>query len=271
MAPGTDFNRPPLRSVTIALDILETFGEDAEVRLTELARRAGIAKSTASRTCSVLVDRGLLERTGSGAFRLGTKLMEYGNLAKLRHGLSSRARVLLTEVRDAVGETVQLAVAAGVDACYIERVEAAGSLRFTGEGYRYSAMHRSSNGKVLVAWNPELAEARVRAGLPASTVHTIATRSLFARELELVRERGYATSIEESALGGASIAVPIWSGPEPRVVASIGIAGSTRRVVEPAVRHVAMLRSAADRLGVAIGVGDITLPAPGSLKPGVGG
>ena len=53
MAPGTDSNRPTLRSVTIALDILETFGEDAEVRLTELTRRAGIAKSTASRTCSV--------------------------------------------------------------------------------------------------------------------------------------------------------------------------------------------------------------------------
>jgi DNA-binding IclR family transcriptional regulator len=254
---------PVPRSVTIALDLIESFGHDAELPLTELARRVHVAKSTASRTCSVLVARGILERTDRGWFRLGAKLMEYGNLAKLRHGLSTRARLILTDVRDAVGETVQMAVPAGADVLYVERVEAKHSLRYTGEGYRYSPVHRSSNGKVLAAWNPELARARLAAGLPASTGYTIVVPELFVAELERIRSRGYATSVEESELGGASIAVPVWKGARRRVVASLGIAGPTRRVMEPEVHHVAVLRAAADRLGQAITSGEISLPAVG--------
>jgi DNA-binding IclR family transcriptional regulator len=252
--------QPKLRSVSIALDLLETFGDEPELSLTELSRRVGIAKSTASRTCSVLVARGLLERTESGWFRLGSKLMEYGNLAKIRTGLSTRARSVLTEVREALGETVQMGVASGADIVYVERVEATKSFRYPGEGYRTSPVHRSSNGKVLAAWNPDVAAARLKAGLPASTGYTIVAPAVFLSELELVRRRGYSLSVEESALGGASIAVPVWAGDGPEVVASVGIAGPTRRIVEPQVRHVSVLKSAAERIGAAVSAGQITLP-----------
>ena len=53
--------KPTLRSVTIALDILDAFFGDAEIGLSELARRVGVTKSTMHRTCGVLVERGALE------------------------------------------------------------------------------------------------------------------------------------------------------------------------------------------------------------------
>ena len=56
--------RPTLQSVTIALDIVDVLTTVPELNLSELARRVGVAKSTAHRTCSVLVKRGLLDRTG---------------------------------------------------------------------------------------------------------------------------------------------------------------------------------------------------------------
>jgi DNA-binding IclR family transcriptional regulator len=246
--------------VTIALDLLDAFRGDAELTVTELSRRVGIAKSTASRTCAVLERRGMLERSVAGRYRLGSKLMEYGHLAKLRHGLSTRARILLTEVRDAVGETVQLGVPSGADVLYLERVEAVRSLRHSSESYRYTAVHRSSNGKVLAAWNPSLADARLRAGLPASTGYTIVVAEMFLRELDRVRERGYARSVEESELGGASIAVPVFDR-GGSVVASLGVAGPTRRIIEPEAKHIAALRAGALKLSAAIAAGQITLPA----------
>ncbi len=256
---------PTLRSVTIALDLLEAFRGDAELSVTELTRRVGVAKSTTSRMCAVLEQRGMLERSDTGRYRLGAKLMEYGHLAKLRHGLSTQARVLLTEVRDAVGETVQLGVPAGADVLYLERVEAVRSLRHSSESYRYTAVHRSSNGKVLAAWNPDIAQARIRAGLPASTGYTVVVPELFLEELARVRARGYAMSVEESELGGASIAVPVHGPPSAEgdrpVVASLGVAGPTRRIVELEAKHVAALKVGARKLATAIAARQVTLPA----------
>ena len=40
--------RPALQSVTIALDIIDALADNRELGLSELARRVGIAKSTAA-------------------------------------------------------------------------------------------------------------------------------------------------------------------------------------------------------------------------------
>lgn len=133
--------------------------------------------------------------------------------------------MLLTEVRDAVGETVQLGVPAAADVLYLERVEAVRSLRHSSESYRYTAVHRSSNGKVLAAWNPDIAQARIRAGLPASTGYIIVVPELFLDELARVRARGYAMSAELEA------------------------------------KHVAALKSGARKLSAAIAARQVTLPA----------
>ncbi len=50
--------KPALQSVGIALGVLEALAVAPELSLSELARRVGVAKSTAHRTCSVLTDSG---------------------------------------------------------------------------------------------------------------------------------------------------------------------------------------------------------------------
>ena len=166
MAPQTPAPaKPALRSVTIALDILDAFFGDAEIGLSELARRVGVTKSTMHRTCGVLVDRGALERTLSGKYRLGVHLLEYGQLVTTRSALRTQALPLLVELRNAIGETVQLGVPSGGDVLYFERVEGLGALRFSIEAVRRSPVHRSSAGKAIAAFRPEVAAARIKAGM----------------------------------------------------------------------------------------------------------
>ena len=76
-----------------------------DLRLSELGRRVGVAKSTAHRTCSVLAESGLLTRTESGRYRLGLKLIEYGHLAAARSSVGEHALPLLVELRALLGET----------------------------------------------------------------------------------------------------------------------------------------------------------------------
>jgi DNA-binding IclR family transcriptional regulator len=256
---GAPTVRPALQSVTIALDIIDVLALVPELNLSALARRIGVAKSTAHRTCSVLVERGLVDRTPSGGYRLGLRLVEYGHLATMRSAVRDRALPHLVELRNALGETVQIGVPAGADVVYVERVEGRRALRYSTENSRRSPLHRSSAGKILAAYNPELLAARLRAGLPPTTGYTIVVPDVLIAEMERIRQRGYARSVDETELGMSSLAVPV-RGRGGSVVAAISMVGPTARVVgEHETNHVTVLMAGARRITEAITRGEYAL------------
>jgi DNA-binding IclR family transcriptional regulator len=242
--------------VTIALDVLDALAAEPELSLSELARRVGVAKSTAHRTCAVLSDRGLIDHTAAGRYRLGLRFVEYGHLATERTAVRDHGLPLLVELRNAVGETVQIGVPAGADVVYVERVEGRHALRYATNARR-APVHRSSAGKALAAFHPAMAEARLAAGLPPSTGYTIVVPELFLSELAVVRERGYARSVDESEVGMSSLAVPVRAAAEGPVVAAISMVGPTARVVgDHEAHHISELFTGARRLGEAIRSGE---------------
>ena len=251
------------RSVGIALDLLDAFEHDVELTVAELTRRTDVAKSTVSRTCAYLEARGYLDRMGPGRYRLGMRVMELGHLVKIRNGLDGAARELLTQLAAPVGLTVHLGVPDGAEVLFVERVETSPHLRYTGEPWRRSPVHRSSCGKVLAAHLPEVLAARLRAGLPARTGYTIVAPRLLLVELERVRERGYATNVEETEIGGASLAVPVRDRRRGRVVAALAVAGPVPRVMADEHGLVAALYQTASRLEAAIADGRLVLPMAG--------
>ena len=82
-----------------------------------------------------------------------------------------------------------------------------------------------------MAFHPELVEARLRVGLPASTGYTIVVPDVLVAELARVRERGYARSVDETELGMSSLAVPVPGAAADQIVAAISMVGPTTRVV----------------------------------------
>ncbi len=253
--------KPALQSVGIALGVLDALAASPELSLSELARRVGVAKSTAHRTCAVLTGAGLLTRTDAGKYRLGLKLIEYGQMATARSAVGEHALPLLVELRNALGETVQIGVPSGPDVVYVERVEGHRALRYAHDNSRRGPIHRSSAGKVLAAFIPGVLEARLRAGLPPSTGYTLVIPDLFKAEIEKVRQRGYARSVDETDLGMSSLAVPVRSSPGGPVVAAISLIGPTARVAgDTESSNVATLHNAAKKLTQALELGDYRLP-----------
>src|SRR4051812_4870074 len=70
-----------LRSVSIAMAVLDCFATEPELGPTRVAQRLGVAKSTASRMLAALATGGMLERDSSGRYRLGLRMFEMGQLA----------------------------------------------------------------------------------------------------------------------------------------------------------------------------------------------
>ena len=64
------------------LDVLGAFGTEArQLTLSAIARRSGLALSTAHRVVAELVAWGALERGDDGLYRIGLRLYEVGALA----------------------------------------------------------------------------------------------------------------------------------------------------------------------------------------------
>ncbi|MDQ6687419.1 MAG: IclR family transcriptional regulator C-terminal domain-containing protein, partial [Actinomycetota bacterium] len=90
-------------------------------------------------------------------------------------------------------------------------------------------LHATSNGKVLLSGLPTERLGEVLHGLPAYTELTITKRSALRRELESVRQQGYAVAVDELEIGLTAVAAPIHNA-HGDVIASLSVSGPTFRL-----------------------------------------
>ncbi len=94
-----------------AVRILEVFDADhITVTITDIAERAGLPLSTASRLVDDLVGLGLLRRDEGRRVRIGVRLWELASRASPTLGLREAAMPFLEDVHAIVGHHVQLGV-----------------------------------------------------------------------------------------------------------------------------------------------------------------
>jgi len=218
-------------SVDKALALLDVFENiDTSLGVSELARRAGLPKSTAFRLLAVLEQRQLVERQ-EARYRLGTRLFELGHRVSYcrPHSLRDTAVPFLGDLYELTHETVHLGVLDGADILYLEklfghqRVKAPSAV-----GARVPA-YCSALGKALLAVSsPDSVSATLARGLEPRTGYTIVVPSMLQEELETVRDRGVAFDLEESGVGVNCVAAPIFAR-IGRVLGAVSVCGATAR------------------------------------------
>src|SRR3954451_20742822 len=192
-----------------ALDILEVLQHaDVPQVLDQIAAATGVARSTTHRLLQNLLSRGYLERTGSGKYALGLKLLEIGATVRQRQSLRDIARPIMLDLRERLGETINLGKVRGDSVLYLETVESEHAFRVSSALGIRDPLHVTSIGKAILAWLPP--ERRpVLADWRRLTPKTITDPRRFSEELLLTRKRGYALDEEESMQGGRCIGVPV--------------------------------------------------------------
>lgn len=192
-----------------AIAVLDTLAEAGELGTNEIARRTGMTPSTVSRQLGTLAVTGLVERVPtSGRYRLGIRLIHLANSVLARLDVREVARPHLTALVEATGETATLSVPGDEDAITVDFVLGAHQVQPVSRLGRPSIAHATSAGKVLLAFSGrELPVGPFRAYTP----QTITDPQALAREIEQVREHGYAQASGEREPGLTAIAAPIRS------------------------------------------------------------
>jgi DNA-binding IclR family transcriptional regulator len=193
--------------------LLDALAEQPDaVSLKDLSRRTGLHPSTAHRILNDLVSARLVDRSEPGAYQLGIRLLELGNLVKARLNVRDAALGPMRELHRLTAQPVNLSIRQGDEIVYIERAvsERSGMQVVRAVGGR-APLHLTSVGKLFLAADDtkQLRAYITRTGLAGHTRNSITEPSLLERELALVRARGYARDNEELELGVRCIAAGI--------------------------------------------------------------
>jgi IclR family transcriptional regulator, acetate operon repressor len=243
-----------------AIDILELIhSSERPLALGEVADRIRIPKSAAHRILQDWSTRGYVEQEPGGQRYAPTlKLAIIGFRHLVASGLRDVCYPELRLLADETGELARLAIVNKATLTWIVEAQGArGGLRYDGNLGRQAVLHATAAGK---AWLSTLSdEEAVRLVLeqgfrgPDETgPRAVRTVEEFLAMLNEARKLGFATSIEEAAIGVNSVAAPIVddSGSGTAVGAIIVVGPSARMTTERIADIVPMLKDSAARISL---------------------
>jgi DNA-binding IclR family transcriptional regulator len=177
--------------------------------MADIVRASAYPRGTVYRIVAALLQQGLIVEAAAPAtthgvrYALGPRLLQLASRAWSQLDLRAALAGDLHALRDETGETVHLAVPAGKEMIYIDKLESQGPVRMASRVGGCLALHSTAAGKAYLAALPD-AEARdLIAGLALSgrMPNTITDPAALRRELARIRRRGYAVDNEENERG----------------------------------------------------------------------
>ncbi|RDI44478.1 IclR family transcriptional regulator [Nocardia mexicana] len=228
----------PIQSIERAAAVLRLLARSGRLGVGDIAAALGLAKPTAHGILRTLQGVGfVVQDAGSGKYRLGAAMGKVGTGYLDPNDLRSRAINWADALAARTGEAVRIAARAGDDGgvLVVHHVFRPDNTEQALEVGERLPAHATALGKVLLAYDADLA-ARARGGeLSALTHRTVMDRAALDRELTRVRQDGWAGEIEEFRSGVAGIAAPIRAH-GGLVVGAVGIMGPVDRICDARLR-----------------------------------
>ena len=221
-----------IQSVSHALDVLEEFhGDVDELGVTELSKKLKLHKNNVFRILATLQSRNYIEQNNANEnYRLGVRCLELGQTFIHQRGMLKQAKPVLHELAGKTGETSYVSILRGNEVVYLDSVEPETTVRVVSRLGFQMPTHATAAGKALVAFESE-EDLRKRFGqeLNAYTKNTVRTTEELLKDLAVVRERGFATDLEEFEEGLRCVASPIRDYTR-KVIGALSVSGPAHRL-----------------------------------------
>lgn len=224
--------RSSIQVIDRMMSLLEALARNGNpISLKQASLDTGLHPSTAHRILAAMGASGFVERTNNGAYRLGIRLLELGNLVKSRLSLRETAMPAMQRLHTTTGESVNLGIRSGDEITYIERTSSGrAAVRVVHIVGARAPLHTTATGKLFLA-DDEPTQMRAyaeRTGLPATTESSITTLRALEQELARVRRHQIAYDMDEVEVGVRCIASGIRDD-SGRLVAGLSLSTPTER------------------------------------------
>ncbi|GHH72761.1 IclR family transcriptional regulator [Streptosporangium violaceochromogenes] len=232
-----------------AIRILLSFADGRPHGVRDLSRDLDLPKSTVSRLVLDLAEAGLVaQEEESGRYRLGAGVARLGRIYLDGLDVRTVAMPIMVQLQEETGETVGLHVREGMERVVIASVESRAMVRSGFSIGERLPLHAGAGGKALLAFEPVEQREEIIAGLTFAgfTERTIRDPEELRAELDVVRDRGYATSANEVSLQSASVAAPVFAG-DGKVAAVLIVTGPVFRMDPEVLSGIAPLTVRAAR------------------------
>lgn len=192
-----------MSTLSNAADVLRCFGTGcSDLTVTEVTRRLGLPKASASRLLRSMREAGMLETIGrTRRHRPGRMMLDLAAAFRHSSGIIGRAGEVVADTVRRFGHTGYVSVLDGREVTAVADFEGSNALRVVSNIGRRLPAHLSATGRTLLA---RLPQAEV-----AALYREHAELDRLMTRLEHVRRSGYAVSTEETTPGVEAIALAV--------------------------------------------------------------
>ena len=245
-----------VQAIDRGLGVLAIIASADGLTLTDLAQRAGLAPSTAHRILASLeAHRFVFHDEERGLWLIGVGAFEVGAAFLRNRRLAGIGRVVMHELMEATGETVNLGIEDGGEVVFITQIESHSALRAFFRAGSRAPIHASGVGKALLAQMPEarVREILYKRGLAKFTERTLIAPADLFQELAAIAGRGWGVDDEERNLGMRCVAAAIFN-EYGEAIAGVSVSGPTVRITSERVLELGpRVRRAAAAITASIG------------------
>lgn len=199
-----------IQAIDRASQVLMSLQGARHLGITELAAALGLPPSTVHGIVKSLETNGFVVKEPNGTrYMLGPVLLKLSNVYLDTHDIRARSMRWTSELARRTGLSARLGVELFDEVIIVHHNRRPdGSQQMYETGITIPA-HASALGKVLLAFNDELADSVLSGQLSSQTGETLVTPDALRHEFQAVRAEALATEKDEAVLGESSIAVPI--------------------------------------------------------------
>jgi len=241
-------------AVDRALNLLLTVSQEADLGVSEIARRSGDSKARAFRLLHTLEARGFLTRSDNGVgYRLGVAALALGTSAAEHLDIVRLSRPMMAELGKKIRETVQLRLRDGRESICVAKWSPDRDIQVNAVIGRRRPLHVGSS-KVLLAYLDQTErEAFLRGPLERFTPNTIVDAKKLRQRTEQIRREGFSISRGEVTEDLISFSAPIFDA-LGQIAAALNVGAPASRV--PEAQHAEIgeaVMDAARKISEAIG------------------
>jgi len=205
------------------LDAVAAAPEDAGI--TEVARAVALPPSTVHRLLGAMMKAGWIEQNRQRRYGIGRGLYRIGSIVVGRYPLDRMARPFIDRVVTEIGVSCMFGVYQSHNHTifYAAKADSSNPLQYRTLLNKTIDIVWGASGRTVLAFlAPEEVEAALqRAGTSPSGLHRVNRREVL-RELERIRDRGYAVTDSQVIDGAIGVATPV-RGVDGKIVGTLSV------------------------------------------------